>query len=313
MSAVDLSVVVPVYRSAATLPELFDRLLRVLKGTGGSFEMIFVDDGSPDDSWEVLSRLHRQAPDVVVAVGLMRNFGQHNALMAGFRHARGEVVVTLDDDLQNPPEEIPKLLAALQAGGFDVVYGAYRGKQHSWWRNLASALVTRFFRVALRTRVTPTSFRAVRRAVLAGIDSYRLNFTVVDGLLAWNTQRIGAAAVEHHARQAGRSGYSLGKLLVQALNVLTNFSLLPLQFVSLLGLVTAVGGLSLAGFYLVRYLSANISVPGYASTIIAILVLGGVQLLSLGIIGEYIGRILLNINQKPQYLERHVLRSEDQS
>jgi undecaprenyl-phosphate 4-deoxy-4-formamido-L-arabinose transferase len=303
---VAVSVVVPVYGSAKTLRPLFDRLCGVLEGTDEAFEVIFVDDGSPDESWEVLVELHGADPRVK-AVQLMRNYGQHNALMAGFRHAQGRIVVTLDDDLQHPPEEIPKLLDALRATELDLVYGTFGDKQHGAWRNLGSAVVGIFYRAVFRSSVQITSFRAIRRELLETIFPYNLNFTFIDGLLAWNTRRIGATRVAHHPRALGRSGYTLARLLVLTLNFVTNFSLLPLQLVSACGFLTAGLGLLTAFYYLFQYFSNNIVVPGYASVIIAILVLGGVQLLALGIIGEYLGRLHMNVNRKPQYFERQVL------
>jgi len=306
----DLSVVIPVYRSAPTLGPLLRRALDVLDGTGLDYEVVFVEDGSPDDSWRALEALRRERPERVVAIQLMRNYGQHNALMCGFRHARGAYVVTMDDDLQNPPEEIPKLLAAMAGGDYDLVYGAYGGKKHSAWRNFSSGVVNAFYRRVFRSAVTVTSFRIIRRRLLESIFSYDLNFTFIDGLLAWNTQRIGQVAVEHLPRADGPSGYSLTKLTILALNLFTNFSLLPLQMVSIVGLVTALLGLLGALVYLTLFLFSEITVPGYASTIIAILVMGGVQLLSLGIMGEYLGRLHLNVNRKPQYVERTVLQPD---
>jgi polyisoprenyl-phosphate glycosyltransferase len=306
----DLSVIIPVYRSSQTLEPLTARLREVLDRTRLDYEIIFVEDGSPDDSWGVLESLRQRQPERIVAIQLMRNYGQHNALMCGFRHARGDFVVTMDDDLQNPPEEIPKLIEAIKRGDYDLVYGSYGGKKHSAWRNLSSGVVNAFYRRVFRSSVTVTSFRIIRRPLLESIFAYNLNFTFIDGLLAWNTQRIGQAEVEHRPRAEGRSGYSLTKLTMLALNLFTNFSLLPLQMVSLVGLLTALLGLLVAVYYLVLYLMSAILVPGYASTIIAILVLGGVQLLSLGIMGEYLGRLHLNVNRKPQYVERQVLNPE---
>jgi len=306
----DLSVVIPVYRSAPVLEELVRQLFSVLDGTGMRYEIVFVDDGSPDDSWRVLADIQRRHPDLVRAIQLMRNYGQHNALMCGFRHARGEYVLTMDDDLQNPPQEIPKLIAAIKQQDLDLVYGSYGEKKHTPWRNLSSWVVNTFYRTVFRSSVTVTSFRIIRRPLLESIFSYTLNFTFVDGLLAWNTQRIGEVAVEHRPRAQGRSGYSLGKLMVLALNLFTNFSLLPLRVATVLGFLTAVLGLVGAVVYLTLYLLHEITVPGYASTIIAILVLGGVQLMSLGVMGEYLGRLHLNVNRKPQYVERNVLAPE---
>jgi undecaprenyl-phosphate 4-deoxy-4-formamido-L-arabinose transferase len=234
----------------------------------------------------------------------MRNFGQHNALMCGFRHSRGRVVVTLDDDLQTPPEEIPKLLAAIEDGDLDLVYGNYGTKHHLPWRNAGSWLITTFYRMTSKNAVTISSYRAVRRELLRCVFAYDLNFTIVDGLFAWNTRRIGAVSVDHHPRREGRSGYSVGKLVSLAFNLFTNFSLLPLQLVSALGLLAALGGFAAAAVYLALYLMSDIKVPGYASIIISILVMGGIQLMALGIMGEYLGRLHLNVNRKPQYAVR---------
>ena len=311
-SPVQVSVVIPVYRSAGTLREVVRRLRAVLDVGPRSYEIIFVNDSSPDDSWKVLLDLQRENADRIVLVQLMRNFGQHNALMCGFRHSRGRFVVTMDDDLQNPPEEIPRLLAAIESSGNDLVYGVPDVKKHHALRNAGSALVAAFYRRVFRSAVQPTSFRIMRRELVDAILSYGLNYTYIDGLLAWNTQRIGELTVEHQARAAGRSGYTLSKLLVLAFNLFTNFSLLPLQAVSLLGFFAAAGGMLIAFYYFLAYIFARISVPGYASTIIAVMFLGGVQLLALGVMGEYIGRLHLNVNRKPQYTVRTVVRRETQ-
>jgi|SRR5579864_1153784 len=303
----DISIIIPVYRSAHTLGTLLQRLCAVLDRTGLGYEIVFVEDGSPDDSWRVLNELQAAYPKRIIAIQLMRNYGQHNALMCGFRHSRGEFVITLDDDLQNPPEEIPKLIAAIQEQDLDLVYGSYGSKKHSGWRNLGSTVINAFYRAVFDASVTVTSFRIIRRELLESIFSYNLNFTYLDGLLAWNTKRIGQVSVEHHPRLEGRSGYSLGKLLGLGLNLLVNFSLFPLQLVSACGLLAAAGGFLLALYYLIEYLRSNISVPGYASITIAILIVGGTQLLALGIIGEYLGRLHMNVNRKPQYMVRHVL------
>jgi polyisoprenyl-phosphate glycosyltransferase len=274
------------------------------------YEVVFVDDGSSDGSWDILRELEVQYAGVVTSIQLMRNFGQHNALMCGFRHAQGALIVSMDDDLQNPPTEIPKLLAALQQGNHDLAYGVPEHKQHSRGRNLGSRIINTFYRHVFRTGVTATPFRVMRRELMQSILAYDLNFTFIDGLLAWNTKRIGEVRVKHFARTSGRTGYSFAKLLTLALNLFTNFSLLPLQIASLAGLTASVVGLLAAAYYLVQSLRNNIAVPGYASTIVAIMTLGGLQLMALGIIGEYIGRMHLNLNRKPQYTIRAVKRSD---
>ena len=305
-----LSVVIPVYGSQKTLRPLTERLRTVLTATERSWEIIFVDDNSPDEAWTVLRELHEQAPEHIVLVRLMRNFGQHNALMCGFHHARGQFVVTMDDDLQNPPEEIPRLLEAIERQQLDLVYGTIATrKQHGLLQNVGSWLVTRFGQIVFRTRISGSSYRILRRELMQSILPYNLNFTFIDGLLFWCTQRVGAIPVAHAPRAAGRSGYSFRKLFTLSFNLFTNFSLLPLQVVMGLGFLFAALGFLMGTYYLVLYCLGHISVPGYASVIVAVLIMGGVQLLALGVMGEYLGRIHLNINRKPQFVVRQLLPS----
>lgn len=306
MPSLDVSVVVPVYNSAATLGPLLERLTHSLEQITSSYEIILVDDGSRDDSWAVMQSLRTTYSEHLVVVQLMRNYGQHNTLMCGLGLARGEYVVTMDDDLQNPPEEVPKLLEHIKRENLDLVYGCPDTRNHAAWRNLGASIVWQFYRTVFKNPVTPTPFRIMRYQLARSVLFYDLNFTYLDGLLAWCTSRIGSVEVEHHARAQGRSGYSLGKLLGLALNLYTNFSLIPLQIVSALGFVTATSGFLVGAFYLVQFLASNIVIPGYASTIIAILILGGVQLLALGVIGEYLGRLHLNVNRKPQFVIRQL-------
>jgi len=314
---IDVSIVIPVYNSQFTLRSLVEGIMNVFACMGKRVEIICVDDGSRDGSWDVLCELETELKawrhGSFVSIQLMRNYGQHNACMCGFRHSRGQIVVTMDDDLQNPPEEIPKLLMGLEEQGLDLVYGTYLWKKHSRWRNLGSFIAHSFYRFVFHCSTDVTSFRGIRRQLLDSILIYNLNFTYIDGLLAWATERIGNVPVAHHSRSAGRSGYSLRKLLGHSLNLFTNFSLLPLQVVSLCGLSVAFIGLLFAMYYLGQTFLFNIEVPGYASTIIAILVLGGTQLLALGVMGEYIGRLHLNVNRKPQYIEREVLSGQPAS
>ena len=281
-----VSIVVPVYRTEQDLIDLAARTQATLTAAQIPYELVFVDDGSPEATWDILQSLQASAPTIISVVRLMRNFGQHNALMCGFRHARGDVIVTIDDDLQNPPEEIPRLLETLSHGGFDLVYGVPDLKKHAVMRNLGSRLVNQFYRFVFNTPVTVTSFRVIRRELVQAILAYHLNFTFIDGLLAWNTQRVGEMTVSHRPRERGRSGYSIAKLVGLALNLFTNFSLLPLQVASVVGLMASCAGLLAGVFFLVKSLAYHASVPGYSSIIVAVMTLGGLQLLAIGIIGE---------------------------
>ena len=300
----DVSVVIPVYRSAPWLASLVERVLRVLDGTNLNYEVILVDDGSPDDTWRVIDELHSAHPDRIIAVQLMRNFGQHNALMCGFRHSQGDRVVTLDDDGQHPPEEIPRLIAAIQTQGADLVYGEYRIKKQRLWRRCGAELVHAFYQRALSTNVRPSSLRIIRRELVQTILGQRSSFVVIDGLLSWNTQRIGSVTVTHEPRSHGRSTYSLGRLCLFAFNVLTNFSLLPLHWVSIAGCTTFTLGLLSAGVVTASSLKQAAPPSGAGVILSAVLILGGTQLLALGLVGEYLGRLHLNANCKPQYIER---------
>ena len=188
--SIDLSIVVPVYQSALTLRELVRRLLAVGQELNRTTEIILVDDGSPDSSWEVLCSLKQELGDALVCVQLMRNYGQHNALMCGFRHARGRVIVTIDDDLQNPPEETSKLIRRLDEGEVDVVYGIPGERQDPAWRRIGSNVIQVFVQKAIGLPGPMSAFRAIRRPVVDAILRYDLNYTCVDGLIAWNTSRI---------------------------------------------------------------------------------------------------------------------------
>lgn len=302
------SIVIPVYRSSETLEDLLAQLTCQMDNLEQLYEIIFIEDNGGDNSWEVLRALLPKYPRVRI-LKMMRNFGQHNAIMCGFAYSKGEMVITMDDDLQNPPEEINKLIAKINEG-YDIVYGVPIMKRHHPLRNIGSFLVRTLYKKIFRLSVDPTSFRIIRRKVVEGILNYDKNFTYIDGLIAWYTTNVGKVRVRHDTRGAGRSSYSGRKLLVLAMNVLTNFSIMPLQVVSVLGLIFSIFGFFLTVVFLYKYLVWGVPVPGYTSTIIGITMFSGVQMLSLGLIGEYLGRIHLNINSKPQYFVSEDLSSQ---
>jgi glycosyltransferase involved in cell wall biosynthesis len=296
-----MSVVVPVYNSEATLDELIARLVRVLEPLLADFEIVLVDDGSRDHSAAVLARL-AQRDRRVRPIALMRNYGQHNALLCGIRAARYELIVTLDDDLQNPPEEIPRLLARLDAG-VDVVYGAAQQRHHDAWRNWASSLTHLALRSAIgaETARWVSPYRLFRTSLREAFSAYESSFVSIDVLLTWGTSKFAAVPVTHEPRRAGTSNYTFRALLVLALNMATGFSTLPLQVASLFGFGATLLGIVLFGIVLLRYLTQGDQVPGFPFLASVILIFSGTQLFALGIIGEYLARIHFRMLGRPAY------------
>lgn len=301
---VELSVVIAAYRSQLSVGELTERLVAVLERLDRSYEIIFVDDASPDGTWQVLCGIEDRYPGRIVLIQLARNTGQHNALMCGLRHVRGRLVITIDDDLQCQPEEIPKLLEKIEREGLDLVYGNYLVKRHNLFRELASIPVGLYVRHTFRMPVRPTSFRVIRREIVELIKHYRGWFTVVDGLLCWATNRIGGVPVEHSPRRHGRSTYTLAKLVLLAFNIFTNFSLLPLRIMAGVGAVLSGGALllTLPAAWVLRH--ADTGPQMLAAALLGMALFCGLQLLGLGLLGEYLGRVHLNMSGKPQYVVR---------
>lgn len=288
---ISLSVVVPVYNSAPTLPALVRRLNPVLADVCLEYEVILVNDGSADTSWSAITALSRQYP-FLRGLNLMRNYGQHSALLAGIRAARHEFIATIDDDLQNPPEEIPKLIAQLSYG-YDVVYGTPRKERHGPLRDMASVLTKIGLRTAMGVEAGRhcSAFRLFRRDLRNAFSHYDGPFVSIDVLLTWGTKRFGAVQVAHDARVSGVSNYSLRKLIHHAVDLITGFSTLPLRIATLIGfLFTMLGGAVLI-YVLWRFFASGSSVPGFPFLASIVSIFSGAQLCALGIIGEYLARI----------------------
>ncbi len=302
-----ISVIVPVYGSEQTLRPLIERLRPVLEARGAAFEVILVNDASRDGSWGVIRALAAEYP-WVVGVHFMRNFGQHNALLAGIRKARCELAVTMDDDLQNPPEEIPQLLSRLDEG-FDVVYGAPRAEKHGILRDLASQITKLVLQNAMgvATARKVSAFRAFRTSLRDAFGEYRGPFVNIDVLLTWGTSRFTAVEVRHDRRTVGVSNYTVRKLITHALNMMTGFSTMPLQLASLLGFAFTLFGVGVLGMVLFRYIAVGVVVPGFAFLASIIAIFSGVQLFSLGIIGEYLARMHFRSMERPPYAIRETV------
>jgi undecaprenyl-phosphate 4-deoxy-4-formamido-L-arabinose transferase len=297
----NVSVVVPVYNSELILPKLVQRVGQVLGDVCGDYELILVNDGSADDSWDTIFELAERY-DWIRGINLMRNYGQHNALLCGIRAANHEVIVTMDDDLQNPPEEISGLLEKL-AEGHDVVYGTSQKQQHGFWRNIASRITKLALRntMGAKTAISVSAFRAFRAEVREAFAYFYSPFVSIDVLLTWGTTSFAAIPVRQDPRQTGSSSYTFRKLVIHALDMMTGFSTLPLQLASIMGFVFTLFGCGVFVFVVGRYVIHGGSVPGFPFLASIIAIFSGAQLFALGMIGEYLARIHFRTMKRPPY------------
>jgi undecaprenyl-phosphate 4-deoxy-4-formamido-L-arabinose transferase len=297
-----LSIIIPVFNSEDILAELVGRLVRILPGLCQAYEIILVNDGSLDGSWQVIQHLCAEFP-LLRGINLMRNYGQHNALLCGIRTAHHDIIVTMDDDLQHPPDEIHKLLEKL-AEGYDVVYGTPFKDQHGLWRDLAS----RFTKLTLQNTMGAevarhvSAFRAFRTKVRDAFTNYQTPYVSIDVLLTWGTARFAAVHVRHDPRQAGVSNYTFMKLIRHAINMTTGFSTLPLRFASVLGFFFTLFGIGVLIYVVGRYVIQGGSPAGFPFLASTIAIFAGAQLFALGIIGEYLARMYFRTMNRPTYV-----------
>lgn len=296
-----LSIVIPVHNSAQILPGLVERLRLVAEPLQVPFELILVNDSSRDDSWNIIRNLAARS-EWIHGISMMRNYGQHNALLAGLRAARYDTAATLDDDLQHPPEELPKLLNKL-SDGFDVVYGSPESHPHGFCRNLASIIT----KIALQSAMGAESarhvsaYRVFRTDIRRAFDTHQSPYVSLDVLLTWGTTKFGAVRVRHDARPIGQSGYTVGKLIRHAVNMMTGFSVLPLQLASIVGFVFSLLGVGILAYVLVRFALYGSTVAGFPFLASIITIFSGAQLFALGILGEYMARIHFRSLDRPTY------------
>lgn len=307
-----LSIVIPVYNGAATIGTLVDALAELQ--VEGGHEIVLVNDGSRDNSAEVCRKLAERRDVPVSFVDLSRNFGEHNAVMAGFNHVRGDYVINMDDDLQNPPSEVLKLYRYTRDNGYDAVYTRYAEKKHDAWRNIGSRFANW---VADRLLDKPkglylSSFRCLSAMVVENVVRYQGPYPYIDGLVMQVTQNIGSVEVEHFARVEGRSNYTISKLIGLWLNLFVNFSVVPLRISIILGFLMSALGVVGAVWVTIEAFGGE-TPQGWASLMIAVLLLSGIQLILLGVVGEYLGRVFLTANRKPQFLVRQLMRPESRA
>jgi undecaprenyl-phosphate 4-deoxy-4-formamido-L-arabinose transferase len=299
-----ISVVVPVYNSELILRELVKRLEPVLTGVAREYELVLVNDGSRDQSWRIIQELSRAHP-WVRGINLMRNYGQHNALLCGIRAARFDTLVTMDDDLQHPPEEIPRLLAKF-GEGYDVVYGATKSGRQGLWREVASRITRWVLRRAMQVETARdvSPFRVIRAQACRAFMNYRSPFVSIDVLLSWGTSRFASVPVAQDVRRSGASNYTFFKLATHALTMMTGFSTWPLRLASIVGFGLTLFGFILLIYVVVRFFLEGGSPPGFPFLASEIAIFSGAQMFALGVVGEYLARMYFRTMERPTYVIR---------
>lgn len=290
MQRVSYAIVVPVFNGAQSVGELFERTKKTMDAIEATFRVVFVDDCSKDDSWGIIKALKKQYPKQVTAIKLARNSGQHNATLCGLHHANADFAITIDDDLQVPPEEILKLVARQKETEADLVYGIFSEKKHAPLRNAGSWFVNKFFHYFANTSGEGSSFRLVSGGLAERLRNVNQKYLLLDEVLSWYTASVANVAVEHQLRTKGRSGYSAIKLVLLTLNYIINYTVLPLRLMTYLGIFGSIICLVLSIIYIYQKLSYDVEL-GFTSLIVAIFFSTSLILFCLGIIGEYISRL----------------------
>jgi undecaprenyl-phosphate 4-deoxy-4-formamido-L-arabinose transferase len=297
-----VSIVIPVYNAAENLRELYRQLMPAMELLSESFEVVMVEDGSKDGSWNIVKELGAR-DERVRGIRLSRNYGQHNALLCGLRAARYDIIVTMDDDLQHPVTEIRALLDTLEQG-HDVVYGTPTEEQHDLWRSLASRMTKMALQGAMGAKSASqvSAFRAFPRRLCTAFEDYRSPSVSIDVLLTWATSRFVGIKVKHAPRTAGESNYTIRKLIAHAFNLMTGFSTRPLQLASIIGFAFTLFGLAILAWVVGRYFIHGASVPGFAFLASIIAIFSGAQMFTLGIFGEYLARMYGRTMERPTYV-----------
>jgi len=307
VQALTYSIVVPCYRSGKWIDDLVRRIDAVMGRLGEPFELILVNDASPDDTWDVIERNAKLHP-FIRGFDLLFNTGQFRATICGFEHVRGQFVITMDDDLQHPPEEIPKLIKAIQrTPGLDCVIGAYLDKKHSFIRNVGSSIMSRLNEIfyGKPRGLKLTSFRIMRRQIAEAVCAHKTIKPIIGPLILMSTRRISNVKVEHQPRIHGTSSYKFIKLIRTTLDNIFSVSSMPLQIMSIMGLIFALGSVVMLLIYFMLYITGKIGkVPGFTTLVLLIIFFGGLTLFSIGLLGEYIIIIFAQVSRPPRYIVR---------
>ncbi|GIV33405.1 MAG: glycosyl transferase [Chitinophagales bacterium] len=305
MKPYDYSVVVPVFNSAGTLRLLFDRIRSFFEKRGSSYQVIFVDDGSNDTSWSEILKIKEAFPDHVTGIRLSTNSGQQKATLCGLNHARGKMIITIDDDLQIPPEEIAKLIKTQEETGADLVFGLFDVKRHSLIRRIGSWLFVKIFAPYSSIISKGSSFRLISHEITSRLGGINQKYLLLDEVLHWYTNNIAYCTVEHQKRMKGQSGYSIFKLISISINYIIYYTVIPLRLMTYIGLLSSFAVIIVAMIYFYRWLVLDVP-AGYTSTLLAIFFTSSIILFSLGIIGEYISRIYVQEISKPPYVIKEI-------
>ena len=302
------SVVVPVFNSEKSLTELFERLKKVFNNMNKTFEVIFVNDCSKDNSLEVLKNIYEKNQDVIV-IDLMKNYGQQNALMCGINYCNGEYVITIDDDLQNPPEEIPKLYQKI-INGYDAVLGTYHIKHHKPYKNIGSYVIRKLNNKIFNTenKIRFSSFRILKKSIIGELKLMRTPFPYISGMILSITSSVANVEIGHSQRKHGKSSYNFRKLLSLSFNLLINYSSIPLSFIGTIGLIVSVVSFFLGCIYILQKLLLGTAPTGWTTIAVLVSFYNSIILIIFFILGEYISRILRELSNYRQFTIREVLK-----
>jgi polyisoprenyl-phosphate glycosyltransferase len=318
LEKMSLSVVIPLFNSETTIGKLARNVHKEIIGKINSLEIILINDGSSDNTENEVEKVIKEFPNTIKYIALSKNFGEHNAVMCGLNHSTGDCVVIIDDDFQNPPEEILKLVSKISEG-YDIVFSYYKQKKHSFFRNMGSRFNNWMATILLEkpNDLYLSSFKAINSSLVKEIIQYQGPFPYIDGILLQLTKNIGTVLCQHNEREDGESNYTLRKLVRLWLNMVTGFSITPLRVASWIGIFMSIFAALMVPFFIISYVTGGVLFkqtipPGWASLIVAITFFGGLQLILIGIIGEYLGRLFLTVNRLPQYVIKNKVQIENE-
>lgn len=303
----EISIIIPVYKSSSVIGKTLKAVIAVLKEMKVSYEVLLINDGSPDNSWIVIEQLAKENKHVT-SINLFKNYGQHTAVLCGINRAKGNYLITMDDDMQNPPGEIPKLYGKILEG-YDLVFAKFHQKKHSLFRRMGSKLVNYFNREIFNKPddITLTNFRIFSQNVAQLLGEYKTNYPYIPGLLLMHASKIANVYTEHHSREDGKSNYSLLKIIALLSRLLINYSSYPLKMLSIFGFIISLLSFFIGAFYLFKSIFIGSSVPGWTSTILLISFFNGILILLLGTMSIYISRTLSELSEKRAYMIKEIV------